>query len=360
MAQLLHEIPWGQSILPTISDPTWEAEVKRRAGQVSQADRRVAANPWVRELCVSIVSYRPVAMPARLFNIGALVTAQENACRYCYGAHRAYLKVLGYSESFISRLEREATLAELDEQARASIAFCRSLARSRPRPMKAECEALVALGFAPLAVAEMAMLIAMGCYYNRIGVLSACPPEQSFERAANGALAPLLRPLIRIALSLHRPPQAPALEAQALAAGPFGAIIAVTAGLPGATIFKNALDGAFASAVLPPATKALMFAVVARTLGCRESEAEGRRLALAAGFAAPEVDATLATLRCARLPAREEVLLAWARDTVHYQVSDIQAKTAARAAELGSAAALEAIGVAALAIAVVRLAMLRG
>ena len=48
-----------------------------------------------------MTSYRPVAMPQRLFNIGALVTAQENSCRYCYGANRAYMKILGYSESFI-------------------------------------------------------------------------------------------------------------------------------------------------------------------------------------------------------------------------------------------------------------------
>ena len=360
MAQLLSEITWGQPILPAVSDPAWEAEAKRRSGHVSEIDRRVAANPWVRELCVSIPTYRPVAMPPRFFSIGALVSAQENACRYCYGANRAYLKILGYSESFISRLEREAALAEIDDKGRAFIAFCRSLARSRPRPPKAECDALVALGFSPLAVAEMALLIAMACYYNRIGVLSACPPEQGLERMANGFLAPLTRPLVRMAISLHRPPQPSTLEAEALGAGPFGAILVATAGLPGATVFKKALDGAFASATVPPATKALMFAVVARTLGCRTSEAEARKLAAAEGLAGPEIDAALATLRCARLPAREQPLLAWARDTVHYQVGEIQKSTAALAAALGSAAALEVIGVAALANAVVRLAMLRG
>ena len=359
MAQLLHEIPWGQSILPTVSDPAWEAEVKRRCGHVSEVDRRVAASPWLRELCVSVVTYRPVAMPQSLFRIGTVVTSQENSCRYCYGANRAYLKILGYSESFIGRLEREATLAEIDDKGRAFLAFCRSLARSRPRPMKAESDALVALGFSPLAVTEMAVLIAMNCYYNRIGLLSACPPEHGFERMANGLLAPLLRPLLRMALSLHRAPQLPALDAQALAAGPFGAIVAAAAGLPAATMFRNALDRAFASPVLAPTTKALMFAVVARTLGCRTSEAEARRLAAAEGFTEPEFEAALATLRCARLPVREQALLAWARDTVHYQVGEIQKRTAALAAGLEGAAALEAIGVAALANAVVRLAMLR-
>ena len=360
MAQLLNEITWGQSILPSVSDPAWEAEVKRRAGHVSEIDRRAAANPWVREICVSVVTYRPVAMPQRLFNIGALVTSQENACRYCYGANRAYMKILGYSESFISRLEQDATLAELDEQGHAFIAFCRSLARSRPRPMKSECDALVALGFSPLAVTEMALMIALGCNHNRIGTLSACPPEHGFERMANGLLAPMTRPLLRMLMSMQRPPQPPTLDAVALSAVPFGPIVAAAAGLPAATIFKTALHGAFASTVLPRPTKALMFAVVARTLGCGASEAEARKLAAADGLPAAEIDAALSTLRCASLPQREEPLLSWARDTVYYQVGAIQTKTAAVAAKLGDAAVLEAIGVAALANATVRLAMLRG
>lgn len=360
VAQLLSEITWGDSILPSVSDPAWEAEVKRRAGHVSEIDRRAAPSPWVREMCVSVVTYRPVAMPQRLFNIGALVTAQENSCRYCYGANRAYMKVLGYSEDFISRLEQDAALAELDDRARAFVAFCRRLARSRPRPMKAECEALIALGFAPLAVTEMALIIAMACNHNRIGLLSACPPEHGFERMANGFLAPLTRPLLRMALSLHKPPQPRMLDAGTLCAGPFGPVVAAAAGVPATTIFKAALDGAFASALLPRATKALMFAVVARTLECRTSESEARKLAAAEGFADAEIDSALATLRCARLSPADEGLLAWVRDTVYYQIGPIQKKTAQLAAQIGHPAILEAIGTAALANATVRLAMLRG
>ena len=359
MAQLLNEIAWGRPILPAVSDPAWEAEVKRRVGHVGEIDRRAAPNPWVREICASLVGYRPAAMPPRLFNIGAMVTAQENSCRYCYGANRALMKVLGHSESFISRLERDATLAELDERGRAFIAFCRNLARSRPRPMKSDFDALVALGFAPLAATEMAMVIAGFCFYNRIGILGACPPEHGFESMANGLLGPVTRPLLRMVMALHRSPQPPTLDAATLADGPFGSIVAAGAGLPGAAIFKAALAGAFASTVLPRSTKALMFAVVARTLGCRASEREARKLATAEGFGDAEVDAALATLRCARLSKRDESLLPWARDTVYYQIGQIQKSTAALAGEIGDAAILEAIGVAALANATVRLAMLK-
>jgi hypothetical protein len=225
--------------------------------------------------------------------------------------------------------------------------------------MKAECDALVALGFSREAVVEMALLIALSCNHNRIGVLSACPPERMLESLADGPFSFVTRPLLRFAMSRQHPPQPPASDAAALAAGPFGAILAAAAPLPAATILRKALDGAFASPVLPPATKALMFAVVARTLGCRASEEEARRLALAGGLAAPEYDAALAHLRCARM-GREEALLPWVRDTVYYQIGPIQRQTAALAAELGPDVMLEAIGVAALANAMVRLAMLHG
>jgi hypothetical protein len=362
MAQLLDEIQWGEPILPPLADPAWEAEIKRRGGKVGEVDRRVAPNAWLREACLEVATYRPSEVPQRLFNIGAMVTSQENSCRYCYGANRAYMKILGYSESFISRIERDVHVAELDDMERGFIAFCRNLARSRPRPAKADRDALIKLGYAPLAVHEIALLIAMGCFYNRIGILIACPPEHGFERMANGFVGRLIGfsgPLVRaLAARRQHAQHVGTMDAATLAKGAFGPVVATLAGLQGAAVMKAALDGAFASTVLSRRIKALMFAVVARTLGCRHSETEARKLLAQEGFDAQEVETTLATLDSKRLAAHESRLLSWVRDTVYYQTAAIQNQTRALAAEIGTAAVLEAIGVAALANATVRLAML--
>jgi alkylhydroperoxidase family enzyme len=362
MAQLLAEIPWGESLLPPVSDPAWEAEIKRRGGQVAEVDRRVAPNAWLREACLGLTTYRASAIPDRLFHIGAMVTSQENSCRYCYGANRAYMKILGYSESFISRIERDAHLAELDDKERAFIAFCRNLARSRPRPSRADRDALVQLGYSQLAVHEMALVISMGCFYNRIGLLMACPPEAGFERMANGLAGRLIGmagPLVRALAARRRVREsAPALDAGTLTGGAFGPILAPLIGLPGAGYVKAALDGSFASATLPRRTKALMFAIVARTLGSRLCEDEARRLLAAEDFAQSEIESALATLNSSRLPPDEARMLPWVRGTVHYQVAAIQNQTRALGAAVGPSAVLEAIGVAALANATVRLAML--
>lgn len=362
MSMLLNEIPWGQPLLPQLPDTGWESEVKRRGGQVSDIDRRIAPSPWLREAGLALTTYRPVAMPQRLFHIGAMVTAQENACRYCYGANRAYLKILGYSEDFIHRIERDVHVAELDEKERAAIAFCRNLARSRPRPSRAACDKLVSLGYSRLAVNEIAFAISMGCFYNRVSTFMACPPEQGFERMANGPIGRIIglaAPLMRMFSRAGDPAgRATALDARALASSRFAPVLLPLAGLPAARIMRDALEGVFASDVLGRATKALMFAIVARTMGCTLCETWASEMLIEDGMAPKEVASALESLRSDLLPASEAGVLPWTRGTVYYDTAKIQQETRVLAAEIGERPLLEAIGVAALANATVRLAML--
>jgi hypothetical protein len=71
-----------------------------------------------------------------------------------------------------------------------------------------------------------------------------------------------------------------------------------------------------------------------------------------------EIDRALTTFQSPKLQPREAALLAWARDTVHYQTGPIQQATRALCAEIGELALLEAVGVASLANSTVRVAML--
>ena len=362
MAQLLDEIEWGECLLPARPDAAWEAEIRRRGAQVSEVDRRIAPSRWMREAGVDMAGYHPTALTKRLFQIGVMVTSQENACRYCYGANRAYLKILGYSEDFIRRIERDAHLAELDDKERAFIGFCRSLARSRPRPARAACEQLLAIGYSRREVQEMALVIAIGCCYNRISTLMACPPEQGFERMANGPLGRVIGLIARLTRPFRRDTptsgQAASADAYKLAEGPFGAVLAPLAGLPGARIMKDALEGAFASDVLDVRTKALIFAVIARTLDCNLCVTRATDLLRVQGMEPQQITSALANLQAPQLPSGQARLLPWARGTVHYDPGKIQQETRALTTDLSEDELLEAIGVASLANATVRLAML--
>lgn len=352
----LADIEWSEPILPFTPDPQWDAEVKRTLGAVPEFVRRVAPSPWLRKLVLSWSSYRFSHLPARLVDIGFLVTSQEHSCRYCYGAARAQMRILGYGEELIGKIEQQARLAELAERERAFIQFCRNLARSNPRPGRLAREQLVALGFSPLAVAEMAFMIASYCARNRVATFLACPPELRLEKMAVNWLGRLIRPLIVRQLRKAAPdPSADGGRQE----DPLSPLALPLRGLPAAELLQEALDEAFASPVIPKVTKAMMFAVVARALECRFCEQEMCEVLRSEGVGSTEVDAALSALTSPRLDATGQALVAWVRDTVRYQPIAIQQQTRALLAQVGPAVTLEAVGVAALANAAVRLAMLQ-
>jgi alkylhydroperoxidase family enzyme len=365
MAKLITEIEWTEPpLLPVVNDPAWEAEVLSRGGRPNNVDLRMAPLPWLREFCFSARTYfyNVAEMPEQLFPMVSMVVAQENSCRYCYGINRSILKIVGYSEAFIDALEREVRVAELAERESAVLAFCRRLARSRPRPLRAEAEHLMSLGYSPLAVAEIVACVASSSFYNRVITMTACPPQEDLEQASRSPLD-ILKQIATafmqgIAARRQVTRQVPPLPAVALLGGPFGSTLATLGGLPAAAGIKSAVDGLWVSAVLSRVAKGLVFAVVARALGCTHSEAEARRLLHREGLDDAAVDSALATLKSEHLPASQSELLIWARKTVKYDTPVMQQDTRALAAQLGQDAVLEAVGTAALANALVRLAML--
>ncbi|MCP4368136.1 MAG: hypothetical protein GY797_08545 [Deltaproteobacteria bacterium] len=355
MAQLMNEIEWGEPILPIVDDPEWEAEVKAAMGTIPDMLKRVSRSHWLRKACFSWVRLPAKEMPVRLMDIGALVTAQENACRYCYGVARSQMRVFGYSEKLIGHIEREMQLAELDEKDRSFIQFCRNLARSNPRPAKADHDKLILLGFSPLAVSEMAFLITNHCFQNRVATFISCTPSHAFEKLAGSLLGRITRPFLARKLrgfSLTKiDPLVKKIES-------FPLVVQALAGLPAAALLNEALEGAFSSPVLSQKLKILMFAVVARSLECDFCQSEAQKMFLAQGFTQEEFKSSVSSLTSPRMNAQEGKILSWTRKTVHFQTGTVQKQTRALAHEVDEEVLLEAIGVAALANTTVRLAML--
>ncbi len=355
MAQLLNEIEWDAPLVPPVIVPEWETEAKQRFGGSSDYLRRVAPVPWLRETCATWTLCPLTELPLRLADLIFLVVAQENACRYCYGAARAHMRILGYSERVIGQIERELQLAELDEKDQAFIRFSRNLARSNPRPAQPQRDELIRLGFSPLQIKEAAFLIVNHCFQNRVASFLACPPVVMYERLGKSFLGRLLRPMLAKAnrRSLPFPTDFVAPEG-----APFARLTGALTGLPAAYLLDRTLNAAFDSPILSRRVKALMFGVVARTLECGFCQPESRKLLQTEGFTEEEADACLASLSSPKLDAAETAILDWVRETVRYQPSEIQKRTRALAEIVGTEAVLEAVGVAALANSTVRVAML--
>jgi alkylhydroperoxidase family enzyme len=356
----MHDVGWAEPVLPPVVDLQFTAELKQRFGRDMPGSPYIARSVWLRNAVMANASLHPRHTTERLQWLATLVTSQENSCRYCYGAARAYLKMLGVDDAQLDHVERDMKMAGADDKERALLHFCRNLSRSNPRPARSELDALVASGYSALTVVEIAFAVAATCFNNRVATFLALPLD-SGQDVVPGANDRLLK---RVLFSFKKlaghvrprpaevPPRSPRLD------GPYSGIVALINGTDGAGTLDDAVRGAFATRVLPVRTKAWVFAIVARGLDCKVCDQESARLLTAEGVTATAQERILASLSGPELDATERVLLPWVRETIHYQTEVMQRKTRELRGRLDDGVVLEAIGLAALANTCARLGLL--
>jgi uncharacterized peroxidase-related enzyme len=362
MPLVLEQLQWAEEPLaPEVPDPAWEAEIQGLMGFVPGSFRRVASSPWVRRTYLDCVRGPVTSLAPSEVELAGLVTSQENACRYCYGSARVRMKMVGFSDEMIDRIERNVQLVEAEPRERELVHFCRNLARSKPRPSRQAREAMHAVGFSEQATAELAFVVATCGFCNRVSTLLAVPPELEMEAQAKGKKG------LWNKLSSWLPPKSASFKFPPLDypapnfKGPYGKLVRTLEGLPGAAMLEVALNSAFASDVLPRRTLSLIFAVIARTLECERCETGAAELLDAEGFSRDDLREVLGTLASPHLTEMEALLIPWARDTVWMpeQPARIQERTRPLLEALGPKVLVEAVGAAALANGCVRLTMLQ-
>jgi uncharacterized peroxidase-related enzyme len=362
MALLLDQLQWLEPLAPETSDPEWEAEVRGVfGGFVPGSLKRTAASAWVRRAYLDFVRTPQATLARPEAELAGLVTSQENACRYCYGSARVRMKMIGFTDEMIDRIERNAQLVEAEPRERELVHFCRNLARSKPRPSRQARAQMREVGFSDLQTAELAYMVAGVGFCNRVSTLLAMPPELEAEeegKRTKGIWSKLSAwlPGKKPGMSLP-PPDYPPPNFN----GPYGSLVRALEGLPGAATLEAILNNAFTSQLLPRRTLCLTFAVVAHTLECQICETGAADLLDVEGFSRRELGEVLETLASPRLTETEALLIPWARDTVWMpeQPARIQERTRPLLEALGPAVLVEAVGAAALANACVRLTMLQ-
>jgi alkylhydroperoxidase family enzyme len=190
---------------------------------------------------------------------------------------------------------------------------------------------------------------------NRMATLPALPPKRP-ERLADGRLLGLLRPLLawRLGPLLHRTGKAEFL-ADDLKRGPYTYLVLALDGLPAAGVLRNALDAAWASPHTTSRAKALVFAVVARGLGCRHAEREAFRILAEEGLGEAQTERILADLAGPELDPVEAAFVPYARETLWYKPAPIQRRGRELLQQLTCEQFVELMGVASLANMVCRL-----
>lgn len=344
----------GGCLVPPIDpSPDLEREIKRKVGAVPGWLGRFAHAPWVARAVATMIE-RPLAyVPPMLSDVVGLVVSQENSCRYCYGAQRAVLRIYGHSEEHIDRLIRDSQLAEFSPAERAAIDFARRLSRANPRPGAKEYAAVVDGGLERMVAVEVAAVTAWLNFTNRVATFLALPLDP-LETMVDRPLFRLVRPLIAWRM---RPRQRQPQGLPQPNEGPCARVVAALDGSPAATALREILDDACGSPILPRRTKMLLFAVVARALGCGYGEQEARSNLAQDGFTSADVDEILATLGSSKLDRREARLVPFARETVRYQAAAIHPRVREVMNDFTPAEAVEAIGILALANGICRLSV---
>jgi AhpD family alkylhydroperoxidase len=323
--------------------------------------RFLEGSDWLSDSVVrlSVQINTHVRVDADLADQVGLVVSQDNSCRFCFGAQRAFLRVLGMSEARISRLEQNLLAGGFSDRERAALDFARRLSRSQPPLSKAEVDALRGHGFDEAEVAELSGLIGLHLFFNRLSTFVALPPR-AMESFPDRWWVRVARPLVAIRFRKMRRFPPPDSLSGGERAGPFSEIVNALEGHPLARELRIVIDGAWRSERLSKRAAPLAFAVVARALGCPGSEREARRLLALADLKDEEIDEILDHLSSPALDELERLVVVFARETVWYQPVRIQRRCREIQNHLSRGQFLELLGVVALANTICRLGVLSG
>ena len=346
---------WGECLLPPSPvSPAMLADVKREMGAVPSWVSRLAPAPWVLRAFVKTTQKPFAYAPPGLWELIGLVVSQDNSCRYCFGVQRVLMRVFGYPEAYLAKLERDFHVADLSPMQRAALDYARKISRANPRPRRGEYEDLERAGLSRPAIAEVAFAAAASAFMNRIATLLALPVETELESLLDRRLFRVLRPMM--AWRMRPKPRRP--EPLLRNEGPGAVVVAALGDSPSAGLLRRTLDDAWESPVVPRRTKALLFAVIAKALECARCENEARGELRIAGLDEATIDDVLANLGSPALDAREALLVPFARETVRYQTSSIQRRVREVTAGMSPEETIEVVAVVALANAVCRLSVL--
>lgn len=354
----LQGVEWDACLLEARPAPELERDARKAFGVPYPLIRFYAPCPWLARSFIE-TNYRNgqlVHIDSRLADLIFLAVSQDNSCRYCYASQRIALRVLGFDDARIRRVEEASFAAEGDKGEQRALEFARRFSRANPSPSAADKQALREVGFSEDAVREIAYVASYTVVANRNTTLPAAPIAR-VETISDRWLFKLLRPVIarriRSASTRGRPDALP----EDLKTGPFAYVSNALDGLPAARVSRQTMDAAWESPILTQRAKALVFAVVARGLGSRHSEEEARRLLEPLGLAEGQVDEVLSHLGSPALDPIEAAIVPFARESIRYRPVDIQRSGRAFLERFSVEEFLELVGVVGLANATCRLSL---
>jgi alkylhydroperoxidase family enzyme len=322
----MQEVEWEDCLLEPRRDPDLEQEVRKRFGVVPPSLPYLTPCPWLaRTYLINLDDSKLVHLSFELSDLVFLAVSQDNSCRYCYNAQRAMLRLQGYR-----------------------------LSRANPLPSGPELKLLQDAGFDEEEVKELAFRASFTVFGNRLTTLPAMPYDQVPALTSRWWVR-LLRPLLARRIRQGQRRGSPEFLEPGQRIGPYSYLVLALDGLPVARVLRELLDAAWTSPILPPRTKALVFAVVARGLGASLAEREAVRLLTEDSLEQTQIEEILSHLASPILDAVESEILPLARESIRYRPVQIQRRAREVRQKLSVEQFIELVGVISLANMVCRM-----
>jgi len=306
------EIEWEPCLLEPLRNAAIEKRFSREPGRPGAFMRFFVGSQRCTDLVISlsVELTSHVHIDHDLADLVGLVMSQDNSCRFCFAATRTFLRSLGLSDARIRKIELDLHTADLSEADRAALDFARKVSRSSPLPTEADCNRLRDVGFSDVEIDELAGVLAVHLFFNRISTLPALPPQR-YEEMPDRWFFRFISPLVRHTVQRSRRRLKPKFLQPGDAAGPFERVVQGLDGLPIAFELRQLLDAIWEPETLSPRCVSLIFAVIARALGCSVSEEEARALVAKEGLSIDDINGTLTHLASPALDSTERILVRW-------------------------------------------------
>lgn len=348
---------WGEPIVEPHSDPDRERLFRRRTGFVPPVVPYIAPHPWVHRAFLFLMSPSLQALDEQRASKISFIVARDNTCRFCYGSFHSFLRVTGYSEEEVDRLESERYLKKEGAEQEV-LRFALDISRGRLQ-RTSSVVALREMGYGPTGIREIAGMAVMTALINRVATMLAVPLSDALETFTDqwyfDALQPVVQTLLggwqRLGGTSESPLEADAVE------GPFAPWMTRLRGTHvGRVLYDMTTQWRREESALSLRTKLLILAVVARGLGCKGLEEQARALlGEHDDVSARDFEAAVNHLRGDALRERATGLLPLARASIRYEAGRIQQTVREYTRDLSRAETIDAMATLGLSNALARL-----
>ncbi len=352
---------WPEAIVEPQTSPALERLFRRRTGLAPAVVPYVAPHPWAYRPFLFLMNPELEALDERLGTQICFVVARDNACRFCYGSFRSFLRIAGFSAAELEQLETELHRHGQDSAERAALEFAVEISQGR-QDAGESIASLRAEGWPPRAVREIAGVAVASTFINRAATMLAIPLNEDLEALTNqwffGALRPVLRPLLNGWQYLAGAGPSPLRPGEA--EGPFAPWIERLRGTCVGRLFHELTDQWLREeTALPVRTKLFVLAVVAHGLGHEDLEERATDLLKErCGMERSEVGTVVEHLQGDSINDREADLLKLARVSIRYEAERIQTTTQPHTRSLSRIETIDAVATLGLSNALARLRVL--